>query len=186
MSDLLHSPLKRKLYLKEITPGLTKKLRFDPVPISEDSSFTQYQERLANILPEDRTKFKVLIPFDKELQEIRALKEKVQDLQAQVENWEHESAVKSDIERRKRAIDSSDIEDRLFLCIGNLLKEVLVSLSKHDHSTDGSIDKLQKFADNLTAKQLSEANIPSKYWGSLRKVKEVINLCFTIPQSNKY
>jgi hypothetical protein len=59
------SSIKRKARLPSITEAKAKKYRFDPSIIPEDNTIDQYYNRINEVLPGDRPKLRVMIPFEK-------------------------------------------------------------------------------------------------------------------------
>ena len=68
------SPLKRKAHFSRLSSESLKKIRLDPAPEKEDSTITEYHERIQLLLPQDRDKLHIHIPFEKELGRIQELK----------------------------------------------------------------------------------------------------------------
>ena len=67
------SRLKRKALFRRLSSESLKKLRLDPAPAIEDSTITIYHERTQALMPEDRDKVHIHIPFEEELEQIREL-----------------------------------------------------------------------------------------------------------------
>ena len=84
----LISPIKRKAGLKNITQAQAKRLRLDP-PAQDSETIDEYQERVLQILPDDRTKFHVTLPWDGVYDQIRKQSEerKVSHLSSQGSLW---------------------------------------------------------------------------------------------------
>ena len=64
------SPIKRKAGLKNITQAQAKRLQLDP-PARDNETIGEYQERVLRILPDDRTKLHVTLPWDGVYDQIR-------------------------------------------------------------------------------------------------------------------
>lgn len=74
------SPLERKCHFRRLSSKTLKKLRLDPGPITDDSTITIYHERTQALMPEDREKIHVHIPFEGELEQIQELQVFYQDI----------------------------------------------------------------------------------------------------------
>jgi hypothetical protein len=59
------SSLKRKTRFPSITTAHAKRFRLDPSLIPEDVSIDHYYNRINEVLPGDRPKIQVMIPFEK-------------------------------------------------------------------------------------------------------------------------
>ena len=68
------SPLKRKAHLSRLSAESLKRIRLDPAPCAEDTTIGVYHERIQLLIPEDREKLHVCIPFERELGRIGDLK----------------------------------------------------------------------------------------------------------------
>ena len=65
------APLKRKARFTHLNAGYRKKLRLDPAPVLGDSTITIYHERTQALMPDDRDKIHVCMPFEEELDEFK-------------------------------------------------------------------------------------------------------------------
>lgn len=74
------SPLKRKAHFSRLSSESLKKFRLDPAPVLGDSTITIYHERTQALMPEDRDKIHVQIPFESELEHVRELQVFHQDI----------------------------------------------------------------------------------------------------------
>ncbi|KAL8856716.1 MAG: hypothetical protein Q9178_006673 [Gyalolechia marmorata] len=135
-------------------------LRLDPAPVIRDSTITIYHERTQALMPEDRGKLHVHIPFEGELEQIRelqSLKPEVEKLRADL-NWFHQSQ-----------------KSRLRMLIANALIDLARMIAKRYRSElidDPSTTRLQQFAANVDDAQLQQMGIPKKFWSSLRKLEK--------------
>lgn len=69
-STMALSPIKRKTSLPSITAGQAKKLRLDPAATKDDSTIEIYHRRTQELLPGERDKICVRVPFDQALDKI--------------------------------------------------------------------------------------------------------------------
>ncbi|KAL8965241.1 MAG: hypothetical protein Q9197_006608 [Variospora fuerteventurae] len=155
------SPLKRKCHFKRLSSESLKKLRLDPAPELGDSTITIYHERTEAMMPEDRAKLHVLVPFEGELKQIQELQSKVAKLEA--ESAEYQKSQKS----------------RLSMLIANALIDLARMVAKKYKSElmdDPSTTRLQQFAANIDDAQLHQLGIPKKFWSSLRKLDKYITI----------
>lgn len=67
------SPLKRKAHIARLSSETLKKLRLDPAPVIDDLTIAIYHERTQALMPEDRDKIHIHVPFEGELEQIRDL-----------------------------------------------------------------------------------------------------------------
>ena len=58
------SPLKRKAHFRRLSSESLKRFRLDPASMVEDSTITIYHERTQALMPEDRDRIHVHIPFE--------------------------------------------------------------------------------------------------------------------------
>ncbi|KAL8653489.1 MAG: hypothetical protein Q9210_002066 [Variospora velana] len=150
------SPLKRKCHFRRLSSESLKKLRLDPAPVIGDSTITIYHERTQALMPEDRGKLHVDIPFEWELEQVQSMKHEVEKLQAQVDQYE---------------------KGRLSMCIANALIDLARMIAKRYKSElidDPSTTRLQQFAANVDDAQLQHMGIPKKFWPSLRKLDQFV------------
>ncbi|KAI4166709.1 MAG: hypothetical protein LQ343_007815 [Gyalolechia ehrenbergii] len=153
------SPLKRTCPFRRLSSESLKKLRLEPAPVIGDSPITIYHERTQALMPEDRGKLHVHIPFEGELEQIREL----QSLKPEVEK------LRAELNRFQKS--------RLRMLIGNALIDLARMIAKRYKSElidDPSTTRLQQFAANVDDAQLQQMGIPKKFWSSLRKLEKYI------------
>ena len=63
------APLKRIAGFTHLNSESQKRLQLDPAPLPEDKTITMYYERTKAMMPNDREKLHVSIPFEDELYE---------------------------------------------------------------------------------------------------------------------
>lgn len=72
-SEEAMSPLKRKARFKRLNKDMTKKFRLDPSIEDGDFTIAVYYARTQALLPNDREKLHVHIPFEAEIERIQGI-----------------------------------------------------------------------------------------------------------------
>src|SRR5271156_3049167 len=128
--------IKRKTRFPSITEAKAKKFRFDPSIIPEDNTIDQYYGRINEVLPGDRPKIKVTVPFEKTwagmldrqdkqdsiISGLVASGEEMKKMMSEMRTTLDEHTVMLKYERKRR----------LNLCIGNAVIEMARLLFKNN------------------------------------------------------
>ena len=149
------SQLKRKAHFTRLSSESLKKFRPEPAPQTEDSMIMKDHERVQLLLPDDRDKLHVCIPFENEIQTLR---NEVNDLKA--------------LQKK-----------RLMIFIANALIELARKIAKRYKAElldDLSTTKLQQFIAKISETQLIEMAILSKLWPFLRKLDKVYRVLYSV------
>ena len=192
------SPLKRKAHFRRLSSESMKKFRLDLTPEPTDSTMAVYLERTQALMPKDREKLHIQIPFDQDLLGIRDLQVifknryillKYTDLCFQALKPEMKSlkAELSGVQEELRELSGAQgelvgmLKSRLSMLIANALIDLARKVAKTykpELINDQSTTRLQQFATNVTDAQLEKMNIPRKFWGVLRKLDKVPRFIF--------
>jgi hypothetical protein len=112
------SSVKRKTSFPSITTGYVKRFRLDPSLVPEDTSISRYHDRVSKLLPGDRLKLQVMIPFEQTWDGV------LDRLDSIISN------LVTNMEEQRTKLDKQDValknlqRRQLDLCVGNAVIEM--------------------------------------------------------------